>query len=91
MQQTIGCYAQLRVCQRQLDGLLDFLDLILQAADVGVRLERRFLNLDVEELSISAGQRILQASRSAHGAQARTDYNARRARARESRSAHLHD
>ena len=86
-QETKGSYVQLRVCQRQLDGLFDLLDLILQAANVGVRLERRFLHLDVEVLSVSAGQRIVQALRSTRSAQARTDYAPRvrerkRARAR---------
>ena len=49
MPTTQGYYAQFGVCQRQLDGLLDLLDLVLEAADVGVRLQRRFLHLTREQ------------------------------------------
>ncbi len=56
------------MCQRQLDSLLDLLDLVLKAADVCVRLERRLLNLSQREYS-SAKAAALMRLPSQHGVQ----------------------
>ena len=44
---------ELGVGERQLDGLLDLLDLRLETANVRVRLERRFVNLTNEPSGVS--------------------------------------